>query len=82
MGKILFRKIGGRIVPILSRNNLSVFLTKPANSIKTGSLKYAVEKTRKLRALGKNSQQFKRAQQWSTFYVKEAVKKLPKKWQK
>lgn len=78
----MFRRIGGRIIPILSKSNKSIMLTKPAVSIKTGSLKAAVEKTRSLRGLGKHNREFKRAQQWSTFYVKEAVKKLPKKYRK
>lgn len=82
MSKIMFRKIGGRIIPILSKVNKSIMLTKPAVSIKTGSLKAAVEKTRSLRGLGKHSKAFKNAQQWSTFYVREAVKKLPKKFRK
>lgn len=78
----MFRRIGGRIIPIISKANKSVFLTKPAQSIKTGSLRAAVEKTRELRKFGKHSEIFKRAQQWSTFYVREAVKKLPKKYKK
>ena len=82
MSKILFRRIGGRIIPILSRTDKSLFITKPAQAVKTGSLMAAVEKTRTLRSLGKHNKRFKNAQQWSTFYVREAIKKLPKKWRK
>jgi len=35
MSKIIFRRIGGRIIPVLSRANKSVFITKPANAVKT-----------------------------------------------
>lgn len=82
MSKLLFRRIGGRIIPILQKSDKSVMLTKPSSIIKSGSLQAAVEKTRSLRKLGKNNLNFIRARQWSTFYVKEAVKKLPRKYRK
>lgn len=82
MAKLIFRRINGRLVPILPRKNMSVFLEKPKVYMKTGALKEAVEKTRDLRKLGSKSEKFKRAQMWSTFYVSEAVKKLPKKFRK
>lgn len=80
--KLQFRRIGNKIIPILPRKDKSVFLDKPKAFVKTGALKAAVEKTRELRALGKKNEKFKRARQWSTFYVREALKKLPKKYKK